>query len=436
MKAFSRLGRVNVVFGRRRIGKTRFIRELLKEKLKSRRAVYLLAINKGLDTNLRRFSDELSRAYSVPGLRFKSYRQMFEFLNTRKETEIVAIDEFGYLIARGILAEFQEIIDRITKKKLILTGSSISLMENSFLAQRSPLYGRTDRILHLLPLGFRDLFEWFRGFDFESILKIYASVGGVPRYLEFFNKKQPPEKQIISSMMMQGFLFYDARKLLEEELREPERYFTIMEAISSGKNKLSEIKNFTGIEFSSLPFYIQKLRRLKIIKRLKPLMGRHKGKYEIDDLYFRFWFRFVYPYEDEIDSMFCDNAINNFRKNFNSYLGYVFEHVCREFVRYFFSYTKIGRWWQKDRELDILAMNEDRAELLAAECKWQSRVNAEEIAAKLAEELGFIDCRAKHSYAIFAKSFSKRITGFQGSRVWCFDSADMEKILRRQKPQS
>ena len=437
LEKFSQLGKLNIIFGRRRVGKTRFLKELLKEKIKNKEAVYLLAINKDLNTNLKRFSDSISKLYNIPGLDFKNFKEMFEFLETRKETKIVAIDEFGYLISHGLLPEFQEIVDDVIKhKKLILTGSSISLMETSFLEYGSPLYGRVDKILHLQPLKFKYLFEWFKGLAFEDLLKIHAVTGSIPRYLEFFNKKEKIESQIIKNFFSQTFLFYDARKLLEEELRETERYFSILEAISKGKNSLNEIKNFTHIEYQSLPFYIQKLRRLKIINKISPLLGKTRSIYKMVDNYYSFWFGFIYPYEDEIDSEFNENAIHEFEKNFNAYLGFVFEDVCKELIKElrFFNYTKLGKWWHKDKEIDILAINDSNKEILACECKWQHRINAAKVAKEIVEKLSYVDWhnkKRKESLAIFAKSFSKRITSYEGRKVYCYDLRDLEKVLRR-----
>ncbi len=37
----------------------------------------------------------------------------------------------------------------------------------------------------------------------------------------------------------------------------------------------------------------------------------------------------------------------------------------------------------------------------------------------------------KEIYAIFAKSFSRRVTEFEGKKVYCFDLKDIEKLLKK-----
>ncbi|MCP4213262.1 MAG: ATP-binding protein, partial [bacterium] len=261
---------IQVVFGRRRVGKTALVKHFAAKK----NALYFLAVNKPPEFNLQRFARQLSQQYDIPGLHFPQFIDMFRFLETR-DIDIVIIDEFGYLIEQGILPEFQEIIDEVITKKTILTGSSISLMEAEVLDYKSPIYGRVDTVMHLLPLKISHLLEWFPGIPFENIFKIYAAVGGTARYLEFFQGDQV-EEEIKEQLFSQSFLFYDARKVLEEELREPMRYFMILEAIAKGRNTLNEIKNFTGLEATKLPFYIGKLKRLKLVTAGKPLVQPKK----------------------------------------------------------------------------------------------------------------------------------------------------------------
>ncbi|MEM3718314.1 ATP-binding protein, partial [Thermofilum sp.] len=134
-------GRVALIFGRRRVGKTRLVLEFIKNK----RAVYLLAADSTLEYNLAKFSEELSERFSVPGLRFRDFEELFRFIEGRSDVDIVVIDEFGYLVKAGALPQFQRIVDLILDtKKLVLTGSTISAIESKLLGYRSPLYGRLD----------------------------------------------------------------------------------------------------------------------------------------------------------------------------------------------------------------------------------------------------------------------------------------------------
>ncbi|MCP4219999.1 MAG: DUF234 domain-containing protein, partial [bacterium] len=160
------------------------------------------------------------------------------------------------------------------------------------------------------------------------------------------------------------------------------------------------------------------------------------------------WFRFVYPFEEEIDSMMPEGALHAFRKGFNTYLGTVFETVAREVVRLKFPFPRVGYQFgtipkkvrknpsEATYEIDILALDEDDGEALLGECKWSEGVNAAAILKKLEERAGYIPWKGatvmKESYAVFARSFKddNKPEEWNGKRVHCFDLADMERVLR------
>jgi len=99
----------------------------------------------------------------------------------------------------------------------------------------------------------------------------------------------------------------------------------------------------------------------------------------------------------------------------------------------FFPFTKIGKWWHKDKEIDIVVLNEKTKEVLFTECKWKNRVNAESICKELAEKAQHVQWhneKRKESFAIFAKSFSKKIKEFDGRKVYCFDLRDLRHLLK------
>jgi len=83
--------------------------------------------------------------------------------------------------------------------------------------------------------------------------------------------------------------------------------------------------------------------------------------------------------------------------------------------------------------IPLVALNEKTKEILFAECKWQSKVNAKKICKELAEKSQYVQWhndKRKESFVIFAKSFSRKIEEFEGRRVYCFDLRDLERIMK------
>ncbi len=129
-----------------------------------------------------------------------------------------------------------------------------------------------------------------------------------------------------------------------------------------------------------------------------------------------------------------DTVLDNIKKNFSQYFSGIFEIICRKVVVKFFPFTKLGKWWYKDKEIDIVALNESTKEILFAECKWQDNINAKKICKELANKSEYVNWHndeRKEYFTIFAKSFKKKIDEFEGRKVYCFDLKNLERIIRR-----
>ncbi len=162
-----------------------------------------------------------------------------------------------------------------------------------------------------------------------------------------------------------------------------------------------------------------------------------KGLYFFSDNLFEFWFRFVYPNIEKIERGDSEKVLEDDIKPYlNQFIGNKFEDVCEEILweTKIFDFTKIGKWWHRDREIDVVALNERTKEILFAECKWKSRVNAEKVCRELvekAEHVQWHNDKRKEYFAVFARSFSKRIGEFEDRKVFCFDLRNLEKILKQ-----
>ena len=86
----------------------------------------------------------------------------------------------------------------------------------------------------------------------------------------------------------------------------------------------------------------------------------------------------------------------------------VFEQVCREMIwKLPLSFTRVGRWWQGDKEIDVIGLNEKENIILLGECKWsKNKVGTElledlEIKSKnIKWKLG----KRKEIFVLFSKS--------------------------------
>jgi len=425
-----------VVYGRRRVGKTALLRRFLEGK----RGVYFLCSQRGYEKDVERFSEEVSKLFNLP-LRFKDFEEAFEFL-TRQGKLVVIIDEFPYLIEsyKPIVSVFQRIVDLTLENSeimLILSGSSVGMMEREVLSYKAPLYGRAGRIMKVKPFRFFDMVEWY-GRDFEKLVRIYGVTWGVPRYMEMI--QEGSDEEIIRNFFEPtAFLFNEGRLLLMEELRSPTTYGQIIEAIALGKTRLSEIASYVMMEPKDLPAYLKVLSNLGIVKREVPVTKKtaKRGIYTIEDEYFRFYYRFVSPHYEEIEALNPEPAVEDFRKNFNTYLGKTFEKVAEEFIVQLIkrkeipTCTRFGRWWHKGEEIDIVALNEREKKALLVEVKWKNlrEKEARGTLKDLERKAGFVGLEGwGKSYGLVAKDVKgKEELRGEGYLVW--DLADFERLI-------
>ena len=439
-----------VIYGRRRVGKT----ELMKKFIEGKPHIYFLADERGDKSNLKEIQ-KLFSYYLEDNLFAKAeisdWAELFGEAVKRKGNEklIIAIDEFPYLLKsnKGMASIFQKIWDEILPKKnvfLILTGSSISMMEKNVLGAKSPLYGRRTGQWRLKPLKLKHLHCFLPKYSLEDLIKTYAITDGIPQYLKKINPSLSFDENLKANVLKSGkFLHEETEILLREELREPSNYFNILKAISFGRNRFGEIASLTELDKSMVSKYLENLIKIHVIKKEFPATQKKETRnahYIFCDNYFNFWFRFVYPNKSLIEEGRQKFLLTQISSDLNQYFSTIFEKTGQEALIETnkkqsppFTFTKIGRWWHKDKEIDIVALNEKTKKILFCECKWKKNVNAEKILADLKEKSQFVQWnneKRKEHFAVFAKSFKKK-TKPKEKNVHLFDLNDLEKAFRK-----
>ncbi len=433
-----------IIYGRRRVGKTELIERFLS--MDGVDGIRLLAREESKVLQLRRFKQTLSNYFNdrlLEGVEFKDWDAFFEYISEKSKNDriVIAIDEFQYLVKedRSLPSALQEHWDRTlknTKIFLILCGSSVSMMEE-LLGYKSPIYGRRTGQILVRPFKFEDVFGYIG--NMEKAIEFYSVFGGTPAYIVEVEIEKSVIENIKNKILREdSFIYRDVEFLLKEELEEPRYYFSILLSLSKGNNKIGLICNDTGLSKSIVNKYLSVLIDLHLVRRQIPVTESFKSKkglYFITDNLFDFWFRFVYPNVEMIERGEVDLVEEKEIKSYlNQFIGRKFESVCEDMLwkSRVFEFTKIGRWWHRDKEIDIVAMNEKTKEILFAECKWQNKVNAKNLCKELVEKSRHViwnNEERQEYFAIFARSFSKRLDEFEGRKVYCFDLEDMEKVL-------
>ena len=415
-----------VIYGRRRVGKTRLIQEFIKDK----RAIYFMATEQGLHEQLLNLTSAIKEQYPDPRTemvsQFSDFDRIFSYLAdiSKKQRLIFVIDEYPYLAkaAPEISSILQKYIDQEwkgTELYLILCGSSMSFMERQVLGYESPLYGRRTSQLLLHPLPYYEAVRFFPDWSDEDKLLAYGIVGGIPLYLQYLSNHRTLAEAVQEEFLTtSGHLGEEPANLMLQELREPAIYNSILAAIAHGASRPNEIAQASGRVASQITFYLKNLMDLEIVTKVQPLEVKNtrKGIYRITDNLYRFWYRFI-PECASLIAMGLGARAWQSRicPALSDYFGHIFEDVAMQYVKFQVAkgtipelYFNYGSWWgtnpqkHREEEIDLVCTNE--TDILCGECKWKNEPINESVLQLLRKRTGLIAKGRHPHYALFSKS--------------------------------
>ena len=192
--------------------------------------------------------------------------------------------------------------------KLVLTGSSFSVLDAAVADPRAPLYGRRTAQLEVQPMSFAEVADFYPGWSFEQRAVAWGLFGGVPAYAEQAARHaSPAEAALALALSPTGPLHTEPECLVREELRDPGVYFSILHSLAAGLMRPNRIAQDAGVPGPSTDKYLDVLRRLRLVHRDVPVTEARpersrKGLYRLSDPFLRFWFRYVYPNRSALEA--------------------------------------------------------------------------------------------------------------------------------------
>ena len=385
-KEYNRENSFVVLYGRRRTGKTTLIKEFIKDK----NSFYFFADKQNESLQINRFKNQLAEHFKdefLKKIEINDWDTIFDYFISKigDEKFVLVIDEFQYLclMNKGFSSIFQRIYDeKIADKNImvILCGSLISMMYSEVLSYDSPLYGRRTAQIKLQPISFEYYKEFFDNKSKRELIEFYSITGGIPKYILEFDRNKTPLWNIENNIFNKdNFLYSEPKFLLQEEINDLSRYFSILNSVALGNTKLSSICSHLGLNSSSMTSYITKLIDLDILEKEVPVTENiengKKGLYKIKDNYLKFWFSYVYPYQSYLEIENLSYPLEKIKNEFNLWVSKIYEDLARETIlnnsEIPFPIKKLGRWWNNNEEIDIVGLGDN--EIIFGECKWSNK---------------------------------------------------------------
>ncbi len=384
-------GRMTVLTGRRRVGKTSLALQLTK----NHKFIYLFVAKKSEPLLCREYLEEIKKVFEIPVIgEIHTFKDIFALLLeiSREEHFTLIVDEFQEFYYRNpsVYSDVQHLWDLNKdrcKLNLIFIGSLYSLMHKIFENSREPLFERADRIFYIKPFKIKTIFEVLNDHDrtdLKSLFDLYLFTGGVPRYIEILARNSAIiYEKTLDFMLEEHSPFIDEGKnlLIEEFGKEYGTYFSILELISVGKTARAEIESILESQAGG---YLERLEHdYAIISKHKPINAKPNSrlqKYRITDNFLNFWFRFIYRHRSAVETGNFDYVKQIINRDYAVYSGRLLEDFFKQLFADSGRYNRVGSYWEKgnQNEIDLVAINDMKKEIVVAEIKWnKSKISLE-----------------------------------------------------------
>ena len=374
-----------VLYGRRRLGKTTLLRNFAAGKP----AVYHVA-DRSAELDARRLmAGSMSIGLDETTLlssNFPDWYSLFAAYDRVRPSgkTILILDEYQYLCEQQ--PAFSSMVQRWWDEHwrneqimVVLCGSALSMMYRETLARSSPLFGRRTGQYLLQPLRFAHVCEFFPALAPYEMIKMWALTGGIPRYAELAASYHDFDSALRGLVLTKdGPLYAEARFLLQDEVTISNVYWSLLHAIGSGVSRISEVAARVGLATNQLTRYLSTLRDLGMVRRIVPITEptpekSKRGIYQVSDPFLRLWFGCVAPYESLVEFGKIEETERLMQGRRASHMAWAFEEICRQYVEDVsmqYGAVKVGRFWNKSSEIDVVGVNEEERVVLAGECKW------------------------------------------------------------------
>ncbi len=431
----SKRGELVIVFGRRRVGKSRLITHWGGQ----RRHLYYEATGGSERDHLDDIGREIARVsgrrvYEEPLASWRAAFAAFEDLLADGPI-LIALDEFQFVARRN--AEIGSLLNDLIERhkedanlRLILAGSDVSFLERDVVGYGAISYGRRTGSLRLEPFAWSSIEPFVPGWSVEDRIRVWAVYGGMPYYLDAIDPANDLGENIWRTILIpDGLLRHEPEFLLAQEsrIRERDTYMSALRAIAAGHTKLGEIAQRIQRRPGDARAYLETLEDMRLVCRRYPVtrQGGTKVFYAITDPFLRFWFQFVAPYESRLQSR--ESARRHLHETVLPALEEfvsrdAFEEVCHRWaLAHIPEAVEVGRWWGSKRvrtadglrtrsyEADMAAIDAGGKIVALGSCKRSTSVHPTAELDKLQTVSQMLDIDLPPLYFFDRTGFSERL---------------------------
>ena len=382
-------GRLTVVIGRRRIGKTTLLRKSVEDGNQPLLYLYVSKDNERVLTGKFQEAAEQALGLQIFG-RFETFAQFFDQLMRYGQQNhfTLIFDEFQNFIKvnPAIPGHIQDIWDRYhenVKVNMVACGSIYNMMHKIFDNEDEPLYGRQDCRINMQPFRISVLKEILHDhnptYNAEDLLCLYMLTGGVAKYVAWLMDAKAVTKAKMLRWATQAgspYLSEGTELIMSEFGKDYTNYLSILQLIAAGLTTQSEIDGAIGKNTGA---YLDNLEmEYSYIHHRQPIFSKPNGRnsrWQLDDCFLRFWFRFILRNQALVEMERNDLLLEIVERGYEQYSGLVLEQYFRQKWMEEERVTLVGNYWDRKgvNEIDMIALNDIDKTAVVAEVKRQRK---------------------------------------------------------------
>ncbi len=334
-----------VVYGRRRVGKTYLVKQVLGKKIDFE----MTGIQGGsLKDQLENFADKLSEFGfgGVPLEKPKNWKKAFSLLKQyllskkSKRKKVIFFDELPWIATHkskflGMFGHFWNDWAVHHKVVVIVCGSAASWMIKHVLNNKGGLHNRATQYIPLQPFTLAETAQFLKAKKIKAnkyqVVQLYMALGGIPYYLEMLRASQSIPQNIerlcFDSL---GFLRDEFDRLYQSLFDKAENHIAIVKVLASKWKGLSRNKIARATGFSnggSLTRVLNELEKSAFIKTYYLFDKKKKGAlYRLTDNFSLFYLKLITKrnLRDQKGVFLKLFTLPEYRV----WSGYAFENIC------------------------------------------------------------------------------------------------------------
>jgi uncharacterized protein len=338
------------LYGRRRIGKTFLVKQLLSEHF----VFYMTGVDhttnkKQLSTfkvNMdRHFQSDVD--WEIPNDWFAAFEQLRTAIEKAPNTaskKVIFLDELPWFDKpkSGFVSALEYFWNSWASTRddlmLVVCGSAASWMINTLINHRGGLHNRLTHRMALEPFTLAECAQFFeaRGATYKpyQLLQLYMVTGGIPFYLDEVDISASIAQNIDRMCFThQGLLHKEFDNLFASLYRRPENHLRIIETLASkmsGMSRTELIERARMTNGGHLTKTLNELEESGFIRKYKYFGNKSRlASYRLSDFYSAFYLRFIKNADRLDDNSWLDQLDH---PAIRAWSGHAFEQVCLSHV--------------------------------------------------------------------------------------------------------